>query len=479
MAEEADRDVLCSDPWTSSFTGLQGLNIGIEEFCQRIPKIELHAHLSGSVPDVVVQQLLAALLATDNKEMLGGVVQGTALNKDTSSIRSGTSTSDDCSPLQELTEPMKDNNAQQIAAGSNSGKSHDTEWQFTIEKKGKRRTMEECFTVFRALHRAINSLAALSTATRAVLDAFHADNVIYLELRSTPRSFSGTSKRDYMDTLVQTVTAWRQERPDAMTVRLVVSLDRGRPLVDAQENLEVALQMAKEQESSGGDCLLVGVDVSGDPTKNDLRALLPLMMRAKEARLGLLVHACEVLNDRCHAEILAVLQQVSVDRLGHASYVHCDKLDHYCSSSINSAECNKDSSLREGYDVGWVDTEGCFSRSEDSLTLEQLVQEKMIPIEACLSSNLCSGTCPAANQHHFQRWFLERGHPVCVCTDDCGVFQTTLSKEFTALTEAFSLEPRQLQLLVENAASAALLPARDKELLLDRIREHFTNLTAL
>ena len=43
--------------------------------------------------------------------------------------------------------------------------------------------------------------------------------------------------------------------------------------------------------------------------------------------------------------------------------------------------------------------------------------------------------------------------PVALCTDDCGVFDTSLSKEFAIAAGAFSLSKRELFALAHRAAS--------------------------
>ena len=49
-----------------------------------------------------------------------------------------------------------------------------------------------------ATHKSVTSLATLRRITREVLHDFAADNVKYLELRTTPRAFAGASLEDYV-----------------------------------------------------------------------------------------------------------------------------------------------------------------------------------------------------------------------------------------------------------------------------------------
>lgn len=44
--------------------------------------------------------------------------------------------------------------------------------------------------------------------------------------------------------------------------------------------------------------------------------------------------------------------------------------------------------------------------------------------------------------------YLHAGHPVVLCTDDSGVFQTSLSKEYAIAAQAFKLSNQDLCNLV-------------------------------
>ena len=71
-----------------------------------------------------------------------------------------------------------------------------------------------------------------------------------------------------------------------------------------------------------------------------------------------------------------------------------------------------------------------------------MLQESKIPLEICLTSNVKTESVPGYDDHHFQH-YLQAGHPVALCTDDSGVFQTTLSQEYFHAAETFSLQGAQ------------------------------------
>jgi adenosine deaminase len=67
------------------------------------------------------------------------------------------------------------------------------------------RTLSQCFEVFSLLHRLLSTLPAVARVTREVIADFAADEVVYLELRTTPRALAGRSKRDYVQTVVDAI----------------------------------------------------------------------------------------------------------------------------------------------------------------------------------------------------------------------------------------------------------------------------------
>ncbi|KXJ27227.1 Adenosine deaminase-like protein [Exaiptasia diaphana] len=183
--------------------------VNISEFCKRIPKVELHAHLNGSVS-----------LKTLNDLRL---------------------------------QKMKDGLTDQAVQES------DLRWQ-TCPKFTKE-NFSKGFEIFNAIHQLVDSKEALKKLTTDVIKEFAEDNVKYLELRTTPKCYPGVTKLCYLKSVVSAIKDAEKAFPEII-VRLLVSIDRKRGPEEAMENVQLAYELSAEG-------IVCGVDLSGDPSTDD------------------------------------------------------------------------------------------------------------------------------------------------------------------------------------------------------------------
>ena len=193
-----------------------------------------------------------------------------------------------------------------------------------------------------------------------------------------------------------------REIPD-MTVKFLVSIDRARGLADATENLELAIYYHERYPHA-----VVGVDFSGDPSRERATSYLPLLATAKRNGLFVSVHVGETTD----ADDNAALLTAGADRLGHAYHIQ--------------------------------PTHG------GSAELLDAVVRSRTPIEVCLSSNVQAGLATSYEEHPFRAW-RALDHPVALCTDDKGLFNTTLSAEYAIASRAFAMSEKDLYDLSESS----------------------------
>ncbi|XP_013791167.1 adenosine deaminase-like protein [Limulus polyphemus] len=317
----------------------------IDIFVQKLPKLEVHAHLNGSIS----LSSLNKLLHKKNSENLEPVKESITFSKrDTLSL---------------------------------------TEIEQTVSSFKDRALPHQ---------KTILPCQLESLATCDVIQEFAQDNVHYLELRSTPREVAGQmSRRSYVETVLAAINK-SQELGLDIIVKFLLSIDRRNPLAVAEETVHLAKEFMLSSDA------MVGIDLSGDPCAGDACSFIPVLSCAKNAGLKLALHLGEVPDKNAECRELLKLFP---DRIGHGTFLHSSK----------------------------GATNDVFS----------IVCVNQVPLEICLTSNVTSKTVSSYSDHHFNLWY-SAGHPCILCTDDKGVFQTSLSNEYLKAAEHYHLNQEQL-----------------------------------
>ena len=97
--------------------------------------------------------------------------------------------------------------------------------------------------------------------------------------------------------------------------------------------------------------------------------------------------------------------------------------------------------------------------------LMQVLAERQIPIEVCLTSNVRTGCLRDIQQHPVRRMF-EEGLLVTINSDDPAMFHTSLTREYEIAQDVFGFTDEHLRELARNSFEASFLPAERKSELL-------------
>ncbi|TDH09511.1 hypothetical protein EPR50_G00087410 [Perca flavescens] len=211
-----------------------------DAFYRELPKVELHAHLNGSVSFQTIEKLI-------------------------------------------------------------SRKPHlNIEHGMTAIGKGQLRTLDECFQVFKVIHQLVDTEEDILMVATDVIKEFAADGVKYLELRSTPREEenTGLTKKRYVETVIKAIQQCKSEEVD-IDVRFLVAIDRRNGTEVAMETVKLA-----EEFMLSTDGLVVGLDLSGDPKVGHGKDLLPALQRAKNCGLKLSLHLSEIPSQLEESDLL-------------------------------------------------------------------------------------------------------------------------------------------------------------------------------
>ncbi|XP_032511838.1 adenosine deaminase-like protein [Danaus plexippus] len=312
----------------------------LNTFCRELPKIELHAHLNGSLSRSTMLQL-----------------------------------------------------QRYLADSGVSDRSNAFLDEFQIGS-GDKRNLSDCFQVFNIAHSLTSTQDTLAMATALTLKEFEDDGCCYIELRSTPRDTPHMTSRQYIETLIETLNTANTNL--SIISCLIISINRSRSQSEGDGIADLAIEYHKKYPN-----LVVGIELSGNPTVGKFQDFVPALQRAREAGLKITLHCGEVSNPE---EVFDMLM-FKAERIGHGICIH----PNY-----------------GGNESTW-----------------NLICNYQIPVEVCLTSNINTKSILQYSSHHFKELY-SANIPIILCTDDKGVFATSLSQEYSICAETFGLDASKL-----------------------------------
>ncbi|CAD6996174.1 adenosine deaminase-like protein isoform X2 [Ceratitis capitata] len=335
------------------------MNINI--FVHEMPKVELHAHLNGSLSVNTIQELGAKLYGSKSEEFT------------------------------HLSEQLT--NFDNVDLGG-------------------------CFEKFDFMHKLTSTRRGLHLATILAIRDFAKDNVAYLELRTTPKNTEEMSKKDYLECVLEGIV--RGKELHNILVTLLISIDRSQSVAEAEETINIIPKFRSRYNN-----IIAGIDFSGNPNKGNFSDFKPVLEKAREDNLKLSVHCAEIHNPSEVDEMI----EFGMDRCGHGTF----------------------------------------------LTDQQLhkLGKQKVAIECCLTSNVKCSTVAKYSEHHFRNIFTSESAPVVLCTDDCGIFNTTLSNEFLMAKKYFALSKPDMMKLSLTAVDHAFVSENVKRDLRRIIERYF------
>ncbi|XP_017018483.1 adenosine deaminase-like protein [Drosophila kikkawai] len=277
--------------------------------------------------------------------------------------------------------------------------------------------LDACFEKFAFVHELTSTAEGLRYATELAIRDFARDNVQYLELRTTPKANGNYSRREYLQHVLEAIGEARKIYPNIL-VKLLPSINRAEPVAVAEETVSLALEFAQSHPD-----LILGIDLSGNPGKGRFSDFAPILSLARDQGLKLVLHCAEIENP---VEVKEMLN-FGMSRCGH----------------------------------------GTFLTPEDIAQLKS----RNTAIECCLTSNIKSGTVPSLEEHHLKR-LMEADAPKVICTDDSGVFDTTLTQEFLLAKETFGLTRDQCVALTLEAVQHSFASVEEKQVMAAKVKKY-------
>ncbi|POW03722.1 hypothetical protein PSTT_10912 [Puccinia striiformis] len=142
------------------------------------------------------------------------------------------------------------------------------------------------------IYHILDTPQAITRATRAVLSSFEDDGCVYLELRTTPRRFPGSSTDSFQEYLDAVFRGIDHNHESKMMVRLILTVnwDFG------PDKVKQIIDLAITARNAGRSCV-VGIDIAGNPQNSIFRtaSFTSELVKAKVNGLKLTIHFAEKL----------------------------------------------------------------------------------------------------------------------------------------------------------------------------------------
>lgn len=89
-------------------------------------------------------------------------------------------------------------------------------------------------------------------------------------------------------------------------------------------------------------------------------------------------------------------------------------------------------------------------RAVEDAELMRELRDRDIPLEVCITSNVCTGAVSSLDAHPVRKLF-DAGVPITLNTDDPALFRTSLANEFRVAAERFGFSEAELLGIAKNA----------------------------
>jgi adenosine deaminase len=254
-------------------------------------------------------------------------------------------------------------------------------------------------------------------AYEAVADAAQ-DNVKYLELRFNPITLA-LSQGFYFEEVVERVISAvkRAEQDFGIVARLLITIRRDYDQDIASRVVDMAIHYADQS--------IVGLDLAGDEVNYPAQPFAELFNEAREAGLGITIHAGEATGPE---SVRTAVESLGADRIGHGV------------------------------------------RASEDLAVMDLVRERGITLEVCPTSNIQTAAVKAITKHPL-RAFHQIGLPVTINTDDPSVSNTTLTDEYIVAVRGIGVTVPEIKQMILTGIRAAFVPQSERKQLEARFIE--------
>ncbi len=245
------------------------------------------------------------------------------------------------------------------------------------------------------------------------------ENVVYAEIRFAPNLHTqkGLNLEEVVTTVLRGLEAGKKET--GMEYGLILCAMRNESPATSLEIAELAVAFS--------DRGVVGFDLAGDECGHPAKKHIEAFNYIRNKNFNITIHAGEAFGLE---SIWQAIQLCHADRIGHGTRLVEDM-------TIENGEILKMGSLAN------------------------YVEDKRIPLEMCLSSNVGTGAVASYEEHPFPIFY--RNHfRVFLSSDNRLMSDTNLTKEMSIAVEKYGMDLKDLEKITINAMKSAFIHHNEK-----------------
>jgi adenosine deaminase len=249
-------------------------------------------------------------------------------------------------------------------------------------------------------------------AYEACVDAYRKEGVRILELRYAPTFIQQGHDMTFEqihEAIVKGVNRAELEFP--MAVGLICTIQRILPVTEAERVTDFAIAHRDT---------FVGLDLADNEEGFDSKPFAPLFLRAKKAGLGITIHSGEAPNAHSPEWVMDAVDVLGATRIGHGVQIYRDP------------------------------------------SVMETIREREIVLELCPTSNMLTNAIPNLKEHPLKK-FLDFGILTTINTDDPGIFNTNMNREFRVSRELIGLSQADLEKCSQIAAERSFIPLAKRQ----------------
>ncbi len=249
-------------------------------------------------------------------------------------------------------------------------------------------------------------------AYEACIDAYVNEGIRILELRYAPTFIQqghNMTFEEIHEAIVSGISRAEIEYPIA--VGLICIIQRILPVKDAERVVDFAIA---NKDS------FVGLDLADNEEGFDSKPFAPLFIKARKAGLGITIHSGEAPHPKAATWVVDAVEVLGAQRIGHGVQIY---------------------------------------RDESIMTK---MRDQKIVFELCPTSNMLTNAVPNLKDHPLKKLF-QFGILTTVNTDDPGIFNTNMNREYRVARDIIGMSDSDLDKCAQIGAEHSFIPLAKRQ----------------